>query len=126
MISSNNGQTGQIGERIAQHVLKTKGFRIEACNWRSGHVGEIDIIAYLPQEQVLAFVEVKSRKTAEYGSPLEAVSPAKQQRIVKLADAYLAEHPQQAQVIVRFDVISVFYPGGGKPAEIEHIENAFQ
>src|SRR5438045_9796115 len=90
--TSRNGKTG---ERIAQHVLKTKGFRIESCNWRSGHTGEIDIIAYHPQEQVLSFVEVKSRKTAQYGSPAEAVSLSKQRRIVALADAYLAEHPQQ-------------------------------
>jgi putative endonuclease len=123
--SSSNGKTGQAGERIAQHLLKCKGFRIEASNWRSGHMGEVDIIAYHAQDKVLAFVEVKSRKTASYGSPAEAVSPTKQGRIIQLANAYLSEHPQPDQVIVRFDVISVFYPGGGKAAEIEHIENAF-
>lgn len=118
-------ETGQQGERIAQAILRSKGFRIEAVNWRPGKLGEIDLIAWHPQERLLAFIEVKTRKGGLFGAPAEAVDERKQARLTMLAEAWLTQNPQQDDVQVRFDVISVHYPGQGRPADITHLENAF-
>lgn len=118
-------ETGQQGERIAQAVLRSKGFSIEAVNWRSGKLGEIDLIAWHPHDRLLAFVEVKTRKGGLFGTPAEAVDQRKQAQLSMLAEAWLTHHPQPDDVQIRFDVISIHYPGQGKPADITHIENAF-
>lgn len=119
-------RTGQTGEDLAKRVLSVKGFQIEAVNWRMGTLGEIDLIAYHPRQAILAFVEVKTRRTAQYGTPQETVDPRKQTQLAILAEAYLAAHPQPPHVQMRFDVIGIFYPGQGKPAQITHIEDAFR
>ncbi len=90
-----------------------------------GKLGELDIIAFHPQQGLLSFIEVKTRKGARCGSPQEAVTARKISQILQLAEAYLGQHPPQGAVQIRFDVIGVFFPGGGKPAEIQHIEDAF-
>lgn len=116
---------GQQGEKIAQSILRQKGFQIESLNWRAGQLGEVDLIAYHPGEKLLAFVEVKTRRGDRFGSPDEAVHLGKQSRILALAEMYLSMHPQPADTSFRFDVVSILFPGGGKPADIAHIENAF-
>ncbi len=116
---------GRQGEQIAGAILKRKGFRMEAANWRCGKLGEIDLIAYHPQEKLLAFVEVKTRRGQSHGIPLEAVDARKQAQLGALAEAFLAAHPHIQAEIFRFDVVGVYFPGGGRPAEVEHLENAF-
>ena len=116
---------GQKGELIAQGLYRRQGFEIKAQNWRFGRVGEIDLIVFHPQSQVLVFVEVKTRKSQNYGHPLEAISPAKQSQLWQLAEAYLAQHPPTPQMQVRFDVVGIYYPGQGRPAEVSYLENAF-
>jgi putative endonuclease len=125
LMTNRSKETGQKGETIAQAILRRKGFRIEAVNWRSGKLGEIDLIAWHPQERLLAFVEVKTRKSGLFGSPAEAVNARKQAQIATLAEIWLAQHPPEADARIRFDVIGIYYPGQGKPAEITHIEDAF-
>lgn len=119
-------QTGYNGEMLAQRILARKGFRMEALNWRAGKLGEIDLVAYHPEQGLLVFVEVKARRSGQYGAPQEAVHPRKQAQIAAMAEAYLAQHPTGNQVQIRFDVIGILYPGGGKPIQIEHIEDAFR
>jgi putative endonuclease len=116
---------GYQGEKTAQMIYTRLGFRIEALNWRAGRLGEIDVIAYQPQTRLLAFVEVKTRKNTQYGHPFEAVDLRKQAQLRRLAEAYLASHPQPAHVQMRFDVVGIYYPGQGRAAEISHLENAF-
>ena len=117
--------TGQKGEQLAQNIYLRQGFRIEALNWRAGRSGEIDVIAFHPAKRILAFVEVKTRRSADYGHPFEAVGPRKQGQLHRLAEAYLASRPLADDVQLRFDVVGIYYPGQGKPAEISHLENAF-
>jgi putative endonuclease len=124
-MSQTNNQTGLRGEQIAQGVLRQKGFRIEAFNWRLGKSGEIDIIAFHSELQMLVFVEVKTRKSISQGSPQEAVHPKKIHQILSLAEAYLGLHPVSPNVSIRFDVIAIYFPGGNQPAKIHYIENAF-
>lgn len=66
----------------------------------------------------VAFVEVKSRRTAAFGVPAEAVTPTKQARIRRLAAAWLAENEVRAAE-VRFDVVAILGD------DLEVIENAF-
>ncbi len=124
-MTQSSQRIGRQGEKIAQAILRQKGFRIEAVNWRAGQLGEIDLVAYHPQQKLLAFVEVKTRKGERFGIPCEAVHGAKQAKLLALGEAYLGLHPQGPDTAMRFDVVGVLFPGGGKPAEIAHLENAF-
>ncbi|OWY19612.1 hypothetical protein BVG80_17935 [Sphingobacteriales bacterium TSM_CSM] len=111
--------TGKAGESIAQQFLQQKGYIILHTNWRHGKC-EVDIIALL--QNLLVFVEVKTRSTNYFGYPEEAVSRRKQLLLAKAANAYTELlHPN---ALVRFDVISVTLPAGQEP-EIYHIEDAF-
>jgi putative endonuclease len=111
---------GAQGEEIAARYLLSKKYEILHRNYRCRH-GEIDIIAR--RKNVLIFVEVKTRRSCAFGSPLEAVSLKKQRSISSVAQAYL-QHNRLSGNAARFDVIAVQL-GSGSP-EIEHIENAFE
>ena len=102
-------------EKIAGDYLKKQGYEIIEYNFYSRH-GEIDIIA--KHEGYLVFVEVKYRKDDSAGSPLEAVSLAKQKAICKCAMYYMTKkHMQDAAV--RFDVVGI---QGNK---VNLVQNAF-
>jgi putative endonuclease len=92
------------GEDAAAAFLERVGMQIEVRNWRSS-AGEIDIVARDGDE--LVFVEVKTRRSERAGTAAEAVSAAKQGRIVRLARAYVAMAGEQPQTGVRFDVIAI-------------------
>lgn len=110
---------GSWGEDRAVAYLKRCGLTILERNFRTP-VGEVDIIARYGK--VLVFAEVKTRRSARFGSPLEAVGPVKQRQIIRAAQWYLTRHGGKLQP--RFDVIAVV-PGAGDSAAIEHVPNAF-
>jgi len=112
--------TARRGEALAVLFLRVKGYRIEARNWRCP-LGEIDIVA--SRGETLVFVEVKTRTGAGAGSPEEAVTPAKQRRLVQLANAYLARRRTEAPPC-RFDVIAV--EGGHLLPRVRHLQGAFR
>jgi len=112
--------TGAQGEEIAARYLKGKRYEVLERNYRCRH-GEIDII--VRRKNVLAFVEVKTRRSCAFGSPLEAVSLKKQRTICAAAQTYL-QYSGLAGTSARFDVVGVLL-GSGAPI-IEHIENAFE
>ena len=95
--------TARRGEALAALVLRLKGYRIEARNWRCP-LGEIDIVAW--DRDTLVFVEVKARTGTSAGAPQEAVDARKQSRLVQLAQAYLAWRRGEMPPC-RFDVIAV-------------------
>ena len=80
---------GQDGETLAERFLKQQGHRIIEKNWRC-RLGEIDLITTHGRD--LHFVEVKTRHTDRYGSPLLAITAHKQAKLRRLAEAYLAHH----------------------------------
>ena len=89
----------------AKPYNETAGYRIVARNWRF-HRNEIDIIAM--DGDTLVFVEVKKRQDSAHGYGCEAVDHAKQQRIRRVAEAYLAcTKRSQADTKCRFDVVSI-------------------
>ena len=110
---------GAWGESVAAHHLEAKGYSIVARNWRCTH-GEVDLIAQAGEE--LVFVEVKTRRGREMGSPEEALTPAKQKKLMKLAQIYVAE--QELDVDWRIDLIAVELDKSGKLLRCEHIPNA--
>jgi putative endonuclease len=85
-----NNQTGAIGEEAVIQFLSSRNAEIVGRNWRIRE-GEIDIIA-LASGGVFSFVEVKTRRTAAFGHPLEAINPVKAYRMQRLALAWLATH----------------------------------
>ena len=100
------------GEELACDVLARAGLKVVDRNWRCGD-GEIDIVARAPG--LLVICEVKTRRGHTHGSPAAAVTPTKRRRLRHLAAAYLAAHPVQGSVCVRFDVVSVTWPRGQEP-----------
>ncbi len=93
---------GDAGEQRAAEHLLGEGYSIIQRNYRT-RSGEIDIIA--TDGDVLCFVEVRSRKTASHGDPLETVGRAKQRRIISAARQYMTSQGQDRQI--RFDVVGI-------------------
>jgi putative endonuclease len=118
---------GRYGETIAQQFLVKAGYAICVCNWRHGRHGEIDIIAYHPVQQVLAFIEVKTRRTESFGSCIESLTPKQQAKIRVVAEAYLglteSIPPYQH---LSFDLITILPSSHPDiPPQVQHYPNAF-
>lgn len=110
----NNTEKGQFAEQQAASFLEKKGYKILATNYRHGR-GEIDLIA--TENNIVVFVEVKSRKNAAFGQPEMAVNHKKQALIQQTAEGYLEEFDLQNPI--RFDIIAIV------GQEITHFEDAF-
>jgi len=115
----NTKSIGDLGEAAAVKLLKRKGFKILETNYFMSF-GEIDIIA--KNKKTLVFVEVKTRKSDEFGKPGDAVGRSKQKRIIMVANHYISTFEEDLDV--RFDVIEVT-ADGNKVSAINHIEGAF-
>ena len=138
--------TGKIGELIAQQYLESCGYRLLEKNF-SCRSGEIDIIAN--KNNIMIFLEVKTRTSDLYGKPIESIGINKVNRIRKISNIYMARSEIFQHFDIRFDVISIFIKRGiveslyqwiktstinlndlkdlkdtGK-LKLEHIENAF-
>jgi putative endonuclease len=108
------------GEARAAEHLASRGMRLVERGFRC-RLGEVDIVAF--DGATLVFCEVKTRRSCRMGTPAEAVTPAKQARIRRLAESYVALH-RLGGIRLRFDVVAVRLAGDGS-TEIEHIPNAF-
>lgn len=110
---------GAAGESVVAAVYEQTGWTIVARNWRCRE-GEVDLI--VRRGGTVVFCEVKTRTSDRYGSPAEAVGPAKQQRLRRLASVWLTEHGPAGEV--RFDVAAVRpHPDGTYAVEL--LESAF-
>ncbi|MCG8565772.1 MAG: YraN family protein [Desulfobacterales bacterium] len=128
---------GEQGEKQAADYLKQQGFTIVETNF-STRFAEIDIIALensrgvipkvfqalSPKPRRLCFVEVKTRTSMKYGRAALAVTPAKQEKIILAAQAFLQSRPQFREHPLGFDVVEVYNHQGHW--EIHHIPHAFQ
>ncbi len=112
---------GVWGERLAIKYLRCSGWQILGHRFRMGRL-EIDVVAR--RAGLVAFVEVKTRIDGNYGSPLEAVTWAKQREIVRVASAWV-DRFGAPEDDYRFDVIGVTLRPGRGP-RIEHVEDAFR
>jgi putative endonuclease len=114
---------GARGEQLAADFLEKQGYAVRARNVRLPPWGEIDIVA--EQDGALALVEVRIRRGARLGGPLESIGPAKRQRMLNAAQAYLTsmgDDPPPA----RIDVIGVTLDAAGRLVSIEHVESAVE
>jgi putative endonuclease len=106
---------GLSAESRAAMLLIAKAYRIVARRWKTP-LGEIDIIAR--RRRILIFAEVKAR--ANLDAAAEALTERGKNRIIAAAELWLAQHPQDADCAIRFDLILV------SPGKIpRHIANAF-
>ncbi|MBI1919332.1 YraN family protein [Candidatus Microgenomates bacterium] len=108
-------ETGKKGEDLAVDYLRRHGYKIIERNFQKGY-GEIDIVAQ--EGDTLVFVEVKTRKSSRFGSPLEAITPWKIKALIRSCQFYKSLHAELPESL-RLDVVSVLiFPGGG----VERIE----
>jgi len=110
---------GKAGEDRAAQYLSKQGYKIIERNFRAPY-GEIDLIALHRGE--LVFVEVKTRNSDAYGAPELAVTPRKQQRMIKAALGYI-KYKKLHQMPCRFDVVAITR---GAEKELELIQYAFE
>lgn len=115
--------TGVWGEKIAMKHLKRQGYRIVGTRVRVGRRDEIDIIAQ--RDEVLIFVEVKTRADERMGRPVAAVDRRKRDRLGRAAMRYMRSLRIQPPYF-RFDVIEVIGSSGDRQPEVRHLENVFQ
>ena len=111
---------GRRGEELAARFLTEHGLRIIARNVHLPST-EFDLVAQ--DEAGLAFVEVKTRSTARFGYPYEAVQEAKRRRMARGALEFM-ESRQIAEVDYRFAIVSVLFPDPPAPPRVEWIEEA--
>lgn len=127
---------GDYGESLACKYLKENGYKIIKRNYET-KIGEVDIIALetkkarklrkeeyktmsrkIKRENVLVFIEVKSRSSLEYGNPSDAVDFSKQNKYLLMAATYIQGLRKSKQY--RLDIIEVF-----RDSTLNHIRNAF-
>jgi len=110
---------GAAGEDQAARWYEDQGYEVLETNWRRRE-GEVDLI--VRKGATVVFSEVKTRTSDRFGSGAEAVLPAKQRRIRRLAARWLSELTPavgRARIEVRFDVVSI------TAGAVEVIEDAF-
>jgi putative endonuclease len=113
---------GQRGERAAESYLRKLRYKIVARRER-GPLGELDLVAV--DGRTVVFIEVKTRRSHDAGHPAEAVGPEKQQRLTRLALAFLKRH-DLLEHSSRFDVLAITWPPQARKPTIEHFKNAFE
>lgn len=111
---------GVWGEQVALAYLAEQGWTVEAHRFRLGR-HDIDLI--VRRGDVVAFVEVKTRRTAGFGHGIEAVGRRKQRVLTRVAACWQLRHGQPADRY-RFDVIGIQHQGLGRYT-VEHVEAAW-
>lgn len=112
---------GQRGEQLAMEYVRSRGMVVLDRNWRphgQGVRGELDLIARDGNDLVI--IEVKTRRSIAYGSPIEAITTRKMRALRSLALAWLEFRSIHAPRL-RFDVVAVTIPPVGQPI-IEHVK----
>jgi putative endonuclease len=117
-------EEGERGEQLAVDYLRKQGFKIIERNFRI-RGGEIDIIAIDSSDRsgdVLTFIEVKTRRSNEFGTPLEAITYYKLKSLVKAAQFYKVKHPRLPEAL-RIDAVAVVLDNRNNLASIELVKN---
>jgi putative endonuclease len=112
---------GLEGEEVAKTYLRRHGWDVREHRFRMGRL-EVDLVAR--RGSTVAFVEVKTRWSNKFGSPLEALTPTKKREIIRVAQAWVDRHGRPGDVY-RFDVIGVTLRSAGRH-RVEHVQDAFR
>ncbi|MBL0172614.1 MAG: YraN family protein [Gemmatimonadaceae bacterium] len=110
---------GLQGERVAARWMRRDGWVVLVHRFRSGH-RDVDLIMRRGDE--VAFVEVKARQGAAFGSPVEAVHHRKQRELGRSARVWV-DRFGAPDLTYRFDVVGVLI--SGSQVRVRHIPNAF-
>ena len=115
---------------LAARHLEGLGFRLVARNLRVGRLGELDLVSWAEDGRTLCFIEVKTRTSDAFGTPAEAVTYRKRQRIRKMAEVWMGSQRMTAgafadNMSVRFDVVEVMLERETRQARVHHIPDAF-
>ncbi len=119
-MSDHRQKLGRWGEQLAAQYLESHGYKVLERNWRCRR-GEIDLVA--KEGDVLVFVEVKTRRGRDYGTPEEALTRYKVKRLLELGQRYILEHDLE-DVEWRVDLVAVELDQQGKLLRFEHVPNA--
>ena len=111
------------GERVAEKWLSVHGWEIAERRFRNGR-RDIDLVATRaePVGRTVAFVEVKTRTSADFGGPVSAVNWRKQRELSRSAKVWMSRFEKPGDTF-RFDVIGVIL--GQEKVRVQHVENAF-
>jgi len=112
--------TGNLGEKLAAEFLKKKGYHVLQTNYRCPE-GEVDIVARW--QDCLVFVEVRTKRSREFGSPEESITPVKMAKLRRVAAHYQQTH-SDLSASWRIDVMAIEMDMQNRPRRIEQIENA--
>lgn len=112
-------ELGRYGEQLAAEYLVKSGYQILEKNWVYGRA-EIDLIAWYDER--LIFVEVKTRRSAEHGTPEEFVDWKKEKQLEFASGVYIAQRKHQGEI--RFDIVAIIFENK-ELYKINHIEDAF-
>ncbi|MFF8293036.1 YraN family protein [Streptomyces sp. NPDC016309] len=112
------GALGRYGEELAVRRLGEAGMTTLARNWRCGRAGEVDIVAR--DGDTVVICEVKTRRGSGFEHPMAAVTPAKAERLRRLAACWLERHGGPPAGGVRIDLVGVLLPRRGAPL-VEHV-----
>ncbi len=111
-----NKDVGRVGEEIARDYLLTKNYELITQNFQT-RFGEIDLIC--KDGDSLVFVEVKTKKGLEFGSPEEMFTTGKYQRVKRMATVYLGGKESQC----RIDMVAVVLGPDDQLLQITHYPN---
>lgn len=118
-LMAQHNETGKTGENIAAEYLQREGYFLLEQNWRH-RKAEIDLI--VKQNDILVFVEVKTRSNTFFSDPELSVDEQKQALITNAAMVYMEEIGHEWEV--RFDIIAVILESEDS-FDIRHYEDAF-
>lgn len=114
--------TGRRGERAALFYLRRSGFVITASGWRTRKTrGDLDLVGW--ENEVLCFIEVKTRTTRAVAPAEAAVDDEKKRMLRKMAHYYVRQLANR-DVPVRFDILSIYFEPG-RPTDFQHFRGAF-
>jgi putative endonuclease len=114
-----HNQTGRMGEAMAVEYLSKEGYAVLHQNWRHARL-EVDVIAN--KDNVLHFIEVKTRRTEEFGLPEDAVDKKKIKNLIDAAEEFLYQYPNWKRI--QFDILAITILKD-KPAEYFFIEDVY-
>ena len=113
-----NLEIGYLGQTIAKRYLQNKGYRIVQENYRTKYA-EIDLITY--NKAILVFIEVKTRKDEQLGTPEESINRYKIKKLIRNAEAYAARKRYAGEC--RIDAVCIVLDEKGMASRINHYEN---
>lgn len=111
-------RTGDLFEARACAYLEQAGLVLVVSNYRT-RFGELDLI--MRDDRTLVFVEVRFRRSSEFGGAAASVTSGKQARLIRAAKGFLATHPRFERYPCRFDVVAF---DGCDPERTCHWERA--